>query len=269
MRRIAIISLGLLWSGVYAQEQPSTLLFRPLIAAVYEARFGTLYQFPPQRIRLDIGYSVDICRDSVSGLGEWALGIDGFTYTRLRSEANLKFPVETVDYMFGINGSWRTRVQGTVWALRIRASHISAHLADGVADSAGRLSPRPFVYSREFIDMIGACTLASLDLRAYAGVTILVSNKALPKPVSRVIPQLGLEWQVTVFVPLVLGVDYRLVGIDNTFIGSIAAQFNVTVMQRDKYRLAVCGYYYSGYSIHGMFYDIRDRYSAVGFQVLF
>ncbi|MCS6999354.1 MAG: DUF1207 domain-containing protein [Bacteroidota bacterium] len=247
---------------------PSALVFRPLLAAIFEPRMGSQYT-SLQRLRLDIGYSADVF-SSYAGTNIWAIGVDAFTYTRLRAEPNLKFPVETIDYMFGINTSHCWGVDSAVIGMfRLRLSHISAHFADGLADTAGVLEERPFVYSREFADGIIAVEWQKLGIRLYGGGTFLFSVKELPAQVSRVIPQGGIEWYGRAWLPIAIGYDIRMVGVDNRYVPSHAFQIAAEIVRQNTSALAFCGYWYSGYSIHGMFFKRREQYFAVGVQVLF
>ncbi len=254
---------------------PSSLVFRPLVAAIFEPRLGFQFQPSLQRVRLDIGYSADIWQTSI-GQQQFAersailaVGVDGFTYSRLRSEANLKFPVDAIDYMFGINTTtqWRTDADRIVSA-RLRLSHISAHLADGYADQAGQLLQQPFVYSREFLDLVVAHEWLSPNVRLYGGGTLLFTVKELPRSVGRIIPQLGVEWLGTIGIPVFAGYDLRVVRIENATQPVHAFQLGTVVLGHGRSSLAVCGYYFAGYSIHGMFFDQRDEYWALGLQVL-
>lgn len=253
----------------------SSLVFRPLLAAVFEPRLGFQFQPPLQRVRLDIGYSADIWQTSfdqqlfANRSAILAVGVDGFTYSRLRSEANLKFPVEAVDYMFGINATARWRSDDDrIVATRLRLSHISAHLADGYADQSGQLRQLPFIYSREFLDLVIAHEWLSPNVRLYGGGTLLLTVKQLPRTVGRIMPQLGVEWLGTIGIPVFAGYDLRVVRIENATQPVHALQFGAVVLGHGRSSLAVCGYYFAGYSIHGMFFDHRDEYWALGLQVL-
>jgi hypothetical protein len=79
------------------------------------------------QLRLDIGTSRDIyrrhCEDKII-----SFGADFFTYTRLRGEKEFHFPVETIDYLFGINAGFKKSKPDSEYGFRFRLSHISAHL---------------------------------------------------------------------------------------------------------------------------------------------
>ena len=78
------------------------LLFRPLTANHLESRIGTFYQHTEERLRLDIGHSLDLFEITNTGF-LMRIGGDFFILSRLRSDGRMKFPVETADYYFGFN----------------------------------------------------------------------------------------------------------------------------------------------------------------------
>lgn len=276
-----LVSVSILVSaqptGVYTNVFPdnSSTLFRPLQAAIFEPRVG-FQSMSIGRVRLDIGYSRDVISgelllDTLAPCSiKWTSGIDAFTYTRLRSEPNLKFPVETVDYMFGVNAAVQGKIADSrMIACRLRISHISAHFVDGLADTAGVFTERPFVYSREFLDVAVAHVWNSPRVRIYGGGTILLSVKKLPKSVGKIIPQFGAEWYTRVGLPVVIAYNLQVSQISHTTVPTHAAQLIVFPLETIAPALVVCGYFYSGYSIHGMFYDRREQYWALGMQVVF
>jgi hypothetical protein len=167
--------LLMLISFTYAQSFDK-LLFTPLTANVFEPRIGSSYQFSSDRLRLDIGASFDLMDINISDEVETRFGTDFFTYTHLRSEGNFKFPVETSDYFFGINFSAKKSLEDIELSSRLRIAHISSHLVDGYAYK-DRFYKEPFVYSREFSDLVLAAKYSGL--RGYFGWQVLFSK--IPK----------------------------------------------------------------------------------------
>lgn len=241
---------------------PSGFAFQPLRAAVLEPRVGSFYQFGDDRLRLDIGNSLDVLAYRPDAATEFRAGADFFTYTRLRSQGRFKFPVETTDFFFGINCTVRHQYSAgdNVISGRLRIAHISSHISDGYAGSR-----QPFVYSREFIDLTGAYQTG--DLRVYAGANLLFST--IPDDFGIVTPQVGFDMSVPLAPTwsFVAGYDFRLPEIAGTVTGAHAAQAGVKLGERYGRGIVFSGYAYSGKSIHGMFYDMTDRYVGVGFQV--
>ena len=194
------------------------------------------------------------------------LGVDFMTYTRLRSEHNLKFPVETIDYWFGVRAEYAPT---PTLSLRLRAAHISAHLVDGLVDTSAAFSDKkPFVYSREFLEALAVYAIHT-GVHVYAGATVVTSTQ--PRRADRIIPQAGLDVRVPLVRDLSLrgGYDWRLVGVDGTYVTAQAAQLGVFWnTMGDGRGLLVALHGYNGRSMHGMFYDQADSYLGIGLQVI-
>jgi hypothetical protein len=240
------------------------LLFKPLIANPYEGRIGSIGDFKDKRLRLDIGTTFDLmsfpCAGSIA-----AIGADFFTYTRLRSEGNFKFPVETSDYYFGVNYSMNLNFISERATARVRLAHISSHLVDGYTFE-NKFLKEPFVYSREFLDI----TFANYykDFRYYLGVNYVFSTK--PKAPDPFIPQLGIEYdyRINPWLAITMGYDFKLVGVDGKYASQNAIQAGLTFYTSSHYGIFVGAYYFSGRSIHGEFYNELDNYPGIGFQVM-
>jgi hypothetical protein len=243
------------------------VLFKPLLANPFEARIGTMYQAGENKLRLDIGHSFDLMMVDSSRAGQWNMGGDFFTYTRLRSEGRLKFPVETIDYFFGLNTSRTWELPSALLSARVRVAHISAHLADGLADTNGTLHPKPYVYSREFVDAVGAYTAG--NTRIYGGFTAVFSNRRTTPQSSLFIPQVGVEYShaISGSTKAFAAVDTKLSGLDGKRSLVTAAQAGIIIPQRGGYDLLLSAYYYDGLSIHGLFLSTHDSYVGVGFQI--
>jgi len=242
------------------------LLFKPTVAGIFEPRVGASYLVQTEKLRLDIGHSADLTDFIIDDGAEIRIGADFFTYTRLRSENNFKFPVETSDYFFGVNSSCKLGTDFGDLSLRLRASHISSHLVDGFAkDSVFR--QLPFVYSREFVDLLVAFEIN--QFRLYAGSNYIFSTK--PKNFEPFNPQIGFDIITEVFSPVyfLAGYDFRLVGIDKVYTGVNSAQAGFLFNTGQNAGVFIGAFYYSGKSMHGMFYNEYDSYAGLGFQVYF
>ena len=84
----------------------SDLLFNPVEAAVFESKNGVIKFTDTKNLRLDIGATMDIA-GLKNGNTDYSVGADLFTFSNLRSESNFKFPVDAIDYLFGINFNMR------------------------------------------------------------------------------------------------------------------------------------------------------------------
>ena len=251
------------------------LLFKPLFANPFEPRIGSIYQFDSKKLRLDIGASVDLVTLKTSDSLKFSAGADFFTYTRLRSENNFKFPVETSDYYFGINTAFKGQIGSMDVSTRVRLAHISSHLVDGMA-VGGTFTETPFVYSREFVEFTG--TLVYGGLRYYAGFNWAFSTK--PDDTKVFTPHIGFDTEKPMplgFLNDLTGLDMNfLFGVDMKFINveghsseATSSQIGLLIKTSDSAGLIISYYNYYGKSIHGMFYDLNDRYQGIGFQVYF
>lgn len=265
-----LIILTIVISSVKTQSYDD-LLFRPLTANVFEPRIGSLYQWgsntnDDEKLRLDIGASIDLADISLRQDSTLIrFGTDWFTYTRLRTEGNMKFPVETSDYFFGINSSIKTKLGGLDFFGRLRVAHISSHIVDGLA-SGDSLKTMPFVYSREFAELTGAVVFEGI--RPYLGITYVFSHQ--PKTAEEIIVQAGIDYTNEVFQNfyLISGIDFRIPGLKSCET-AFSLQAGLLFRTSDKVGVMLNYSRFSGRSIHGMFYKYNDNYSAIGFQVVY
>ncbi len=248
-------------------------MFRPLRANIFEPRVGALYAMTYGKegnLRLDIGNSLDMLAFPLSQQAELRFGADFFTFTRLRSEVNFRFPVETTDFFFGMNASVKTQISPELtFSSRFRLAHISAHLVDGIP----KFADSSFVYSREFVDVVAALEWGSW--RAYVGANVLFHS--IPDNFGAVTPQLGfdvLDYSVLSSllgenIGLTAGYDAKLVTANGVTTTAQAAQGGIRFGARRGTGIVLNLHWYNGKSMHGMFYNQQDAYWGVGFQLDF
>jgi hypothetical protein len=195
------------------------------------------------------------------------IGSDFFTYTLLRGEQNFHFPVDAVDYFFGININYRDSLGIGSFSSRLRISHISAHFVDGHFDGftgQWKNGQSPRVYSREFIDFTSA--LEPMEyVRFYLGFMYLwhVDPVSLPT-----------------FLPY-SGFEYHYAN-SSIFLPYCAYQFTITGMRpRHEFQAGVkIGpwrgrgtqlflLHHQGNSIHGEYFDVNNPYTGIGFLIDF
>lgn len=244
------------------------LLFRPLTANTFEPRVGLIWHSNNNRLRLDIGNSIDLIQYNYeSAKQQLTIGSDFFTFTQLSGEKNFHFPVNAVDYLFGFNVNYVDSLENSVLSARLRLSHISAHFADGHYNGTAGMwkeGMNPRVYSREFFDLTVAYEPVS-SLRAYLGLVYLWHVD--PTSLSKFNAYLGGEYH------------HPLVTILH---GYAAYQFTVTgLLPRHEFQAGVklgtwhgrgtklFFIYQAGNSIHGEYHDRRDTFSGVGFNIDF
>lgn len=242
------------------------LLFRPLVANTFESRVGCSYRESDEKVRLDIGASIDLAEFKI---GDDALRIGGdfFTYTRLRTAGNMKFPVETSDYYFGLNASSRFKWLERDFTARLRVAHISSHVVDGLSNDTV-FTRTPFVYSREFLDVALATEFG--PVRPYIGLCYVFSTK--PKDPDPLVVQLGADLDYPLsfaqWVHVSAGYDFKLPGIDGVYTGVHTAQMGLLFKTSAHTGIFAGAYLFDGRSIHGMFYRERDSYGGFGFQLV-
>jgi hypothetical protein len=275
MRFYYLLFITLVISGItFAQEKggwfPTGLNIKPFEANMLEPKAGFAFLPWVDRLRLDISTSRDFYK-MVNGNTALSFGGDLFTYTRLRSESNFHFPVETIDYMFGINGGYKVVNESNEYGARLRLSHISAHLVDGKYDSKiNNWSDgiTPIVYSREFIELMPYYSYKGI--RTYIGLTYLFH--VTPTNIGKEIYQVGfdynLSWMNTgIFVPFI-AYDLKLNKI-NVYTGNNIFTAGIKFGKVFGDGLSVAYSYYSGRSIQGEYYNMFENYSTIGFNLDF
>ncbi len=247
---------------------PTELNVQPFTANILEPKAGFLFNLNDNKIRLDIGTSQDIIHLIVNK-EIIALGADLFTFTRLRSEKDFHFPVETIDYLFGLNASYKIKNFRNEFGFRFRFSHISAHLVDGQFDKSKnqwRDNRLPQVYSREFIEIFPFIRFD--EIRFYAGLSYIFHST--PKEIKRLNFQIGGDFFITSlnihwFTPF-LAYDFKLNGKEK-FVGNNFINFGIKFGQFNKKGFSIYYSYISGKSIHGEYFELNESYSNLGFNI--
>ncbi|MFA7419996.1 MAG: DUF1207 domain-containing protein [Melioribacteraceae bacterium] len=269
-----IFVLLLLASSLHFAQQieyfPSQLNVKPFVANTIEPKLGFMFKTEGNELRLDIGNSVDLAKIETPS-GTIAVGADLFTWTLLRKEESFHFPVDAVDYLFGLNFSMKKSVHDYSFGARMRISHISAHFVDGHFDKEkfmwlNNRSPR--VYSREFIEIMPFYQFK--QLRMYAGFTYLFHVD--PEVQHHDLYQFGFDYYrkdlLTDGISPYLAYDFKLTGaIRSTPNHSFKAGIKFGTPQGRG--LSVYYQYYSGFSIHGEYFDSREKYSGIGLNLDF
>lgn len=252
------------------------LLFHPLLANQIEPRVGVEKALDENFLTLNIGNSIDLLAwrnvgsDSSS---ELRAGADFFTWSHLQSGNDFRFPVEAIDYLFGVNASWVSRAnQSDRWEARFRLSHISAHAVDGMYDNYSHqwIRREPFTYSREFIDLLAARALHFNDwqVRILAGGTLLLHS--IPAIFAAVIPHVGFEvhGNATSFVVPFVAYDGTLQRVD-AWRATNALHAGVKFGGWDATGTELYVAYESGASVHGERYDLSGSHFMAGMNIAF
>lgn len=265
-------ALFMLSNVFYSQEKyevfPDDLLIQPFTANMIEPKVGFLFETDHNDLRLDIGNSMDIVRMNIKDNQSFSFGADFFTYTKLRSEDNFHFPVDAVDYLFGVNFGYKKLFGENEYGARLRISHISAHLVDGHYDKtldAWRDGHEPRVYSREFIELMPFYRMN--DLRVYAGFTYLFH---VTPDLGKDSYQCGFDYYWTdmlgKYITPYAAYDLKLVNID-TYTGNNSLNLGVKFGKPYGKGFSVYFHYYNGKSVHGEYYEYNREYSAIGINL--
>jgi hypothetical protein len=248
---------------ITSSKEVSNLIFNPLAANIYESRIGAVFTNSDKKLRLDIGGNYDFWQKQINEKVRIGSGVDFFTYTRLRSEGRLKFPVETTDFYFGLNLSVKKEFQKFDLESRLRLGHISTHLSDGFSKNS-TFFKAPFVYSKEFFDLTVALRKGSF--RPYIGAIINFSKQ--PKSLNLFVPQIGIEFDKKIYrnIHFLVAYDHKLNGYDNIYLGmnSITSGFEFRTAQNRGILLKV--EYYAGQDYYGQFFNEHLEYFGFGFE---
>lgn len=249
-------------------------IFTPLMADPTEPRIAVMPSLSDRTLQLDIGSSANLYQ---SKNRDFAVGVDFGTFSRLRRSDNFKFPVDAIDYIFGLNTSWKQPFTSELlpfdeFSARARFSHISAHFEDGHYDAAAGQwiqgdcpFPIPFTYSREFLNFIFA--LSSPKSRVYAGYQFLYHS--IPGGINPHSFQAGTE----IFTPgnTWLAADFKLLPIwqnqlneTKGYRGTWNLQAGVRLKALGLENVRVAYNYYSGMSRHGMYFYAPESFSTAG-----
>lgn len=268
-----LLLLALMSSIIKPQNKtelfPDNLTIQPFAANTLEPKLGFMFKLSKNELRLDIGNSMDIIRVSNSDNSVYSFGADLFTYTLLRGEHNFHFPVDAVDYLFGLNFGYKKSAGYNEYGFRFRLSHISAHFVDGHYDGTiggWRDGRTPRVYSREFVELMPFYKLN--DLRVYAALTYLFHVD--PVSIHKDNYQLGFDYyfrnalgdHLTPFA----GYDFKLIHLDK-YSGNNSLIAGIKFGKPEGKGLSAFLSYYSGKSIHGEYFDYNVNYTAFGINL--
>jgi len=270
--RVVFIFIIIFTSNIYSQWKselfPSQLNIQPFTANIIEPRTGFEFALDKNQLELNISTSHDIIHFS-NEAEVISVGADLFTFTRLRSTNDFKFPVETVDYLFGLNAGYKKKLcNDNEFGFRFRLSHISAHLVDGQFDIQTQSwmdHKEPFVFSKEFIELFPFYRFNTL--RIYGGFTYLFH--VIPDVIKKSNYQLGFDYFATQigtdYLTPFISYDFKLNGVEK-YIGNNNLLAGIKFGKWNERGLSIYFSYRTGLSIHGEYYDVYEKYSSIGFN---
>jgi hypothetical protein len=247
---------------------PTDLTVSPFVANHLEPRVGAAFQIESDALGLDIGTSRDLWR-RVVGEEAFSVGADFFTHTRLRQKSQFRFPVEAVDYLFGLNAAYRVERGRSAYGARFRLSHVSAHLADGRWDDrADEWMERrePFTYSKEFVELAPFYRFGAT--RVYGCLTWVFH--VIPSYLGSYQGQIGVErfFPEATFLGATPFLAYDLRLRETTaWAADNSAAAGVKFGEPFGAGLSLIVHYYQGANVHGLFHDRREEYVSLGVNV--
>ena len=247
---------------------PTELNIQPFTANILEPKAGFQYLFDISKVQINIGATRDIFHHYYNNT-TISFGADLFTYTRTRAQSNFKFPVETIDYMFGINAGYKNDDGEKEFGVRFRFSHISAHLVDGLYDAENEIwlnGREPFVYSKEFIELFPY--FRKNGFRFYLGLTYIIH--VIPERIKKGIFQTGFDYYISrlcnsSFIPFI-AYEFKITGIEK-YSGNNVFTAGIKFGDPLSRGLSLLISYLSGKSIHGEFYDVSENYWTLGLNL--
>ncbi len=166
------------WENITIVEEPFHWTQEPGLF-LEPNRFSVVKELQDRPLWLEVGFGKPVL-DFLQPNGNIDIGLEALAWSRLETLPDFRFPVETLDYFFGLYAIWdrtdyeRAHVKGISrvgdsWRLRI--GHISSHDVDGKDSIVGGSSSH---YSREFAELMyqfqpwdNSYILFTIGLRAY------------------------------------------------------------------------------------------------------
>ncbi|MBS1494434.1 MAG: DUF1207 domain-containing protein [Bacteroidetes bacterium] len=269
------LTLFLFHGNLYSQEiyfLHSNELFRPIEASVFESKIGISSNIQQENLKLDIGASVDITGIKAKNYLA-SFGAEFFTFSNLRKEANFKFPVDAIDYYFGVSLNFKKELNpiSTV-STRLRVAHISSHFEDGHKFERTDTIFTPIVYSREFIDLAGIYDYKirpNFVLRTLLGVNLLMHS--IPDDFGKISIQIGneLRYSINNYFGLYLSNDLRSAIVKGSSNFNESFETGINIGGFDSRGVNIFFSIYNGQDYKGQYYDKSLNIKSIGTHILF
>lgn len=235
----------------------SNLLFKPLEASIFEPRNGVTKFTDKKNLKLDIGAGIDIIGLKM-GNTSYSLGADFFTFSNLRSESNFKFPVDAIDYLFGLNVNMqKVHSEKLKTSYRLRISHVSSHFEDGHIYENTDTIFTPVVFSKEFIDIAVISDFSpyrNFYLRNLLGLNYIFHS--IPEEISDVSGQFGIETKYffTKIFSAYVSTDLVLSEVNSETNLNISLESGISLGSFNSRSVNVYFSYYDGQDYKGQYY---------------
>jgi hypothetical protein len=251
---------------------PDFKLFPSNFSDPYEAKIGSQFYLDDKNLELNIGTAKDLVHYGISPLNRLAFGIEFFNWTLLNRKSQFRFPVVAADYFFGGYFVFHHKGRRLDWVNRLRFSHISAHLSDGYYDknqNAWIDNKLPFTYSREFVQWTSA--FVHRNLKLYFDAIYLFHS--IPEWRYNTIAGVGSEVIVIAFPKIATkffsGFDLKFQKVSsNKFESNKSFSAGFILGNQNLSHLRVAYQFYSGYNIHGQFFNAKLNQSYINISLI-
>ena len=269
------LALFLFHSNLYSQEVyfiHSNEIFRPVQASIFESKIGISANTNGENLKLDIGASVDIIGMKKKNYSA-SFGAEFFTFSNLRSEDNFKFPVDAIDYYFGVSFNYKKELNPiSVVSTRLRIAHISSHFEDGHKYPRTDTIFTPIVYSREFIELAGIYDYKirpNFVLRTLLGANFLVHS--IPDNFGKVSIQIGneLRYSFNKYFGVYLSNELRSAAVKGSSIFNESFETGINIGGFDERGINIFFSIYNGQDYKGQYYDKPLNIQSIGIHIIF
>ena len=250
----------------------SNTVYVPVEASIIEAKNGVTKFIDSKYLTLNIGVSFDLIGLKAKK-NTFSFGIDFFTFSNLRSEDNFKFPVDAIDYLFGVNFNLKRNLsERNVLTSRFRISHISSHFEDGHIYERTDTIFTPYVFSKEFLELSVMSNYRinnELYLKSMLGINYIFH--AIPDEISSFSGQLGLElrYYITKFLNFYISNDVILASVNSVSNLNESFETGLSFGNINSRALSLYFDYYDGQDYKGQYYGKYLNYTGLGLRFKF
>lgn len=269
-------------SGIFSRDKNSVKdslfffrsdqIFVPTESSIFESKNGITKFTDKKNLRLDIGVSMDLIGIKNKKI-TYSLGADFFTFSNLRSESGFKFPVDAIDYLFGLNLNFNKHISPvTEISGRFRISHISSHFEDGHIYERTDTIFTPAVFSKEFIDMAAAVDLSiERNMRIKIMPAVNVIFHSIPDNIPALSGQLGLQCRYFFgdIFSLYVSNDIYISGTESETRLSENLETGISFGEINSHSLKIFFTYYEGFDYKGQYYGKYLNNKGIGARIKF
>lgn len=247
----------------------SNILYVPVEASIIEAKNGVTKFTDSKYLTLNIGASFDLIGLKAEK-NTFSFGIDFFTFSNLRSENNFKFPVDAIDYLFGVNFNFKRNLTAkNVLTSRFRISHISSHFEDGHIYEKTDTIFTPYVFSKEFLELSVMSNYRINDgfyFKSMLGMNYIFH--AIPAEISPLSGQLGLEFRyyISKILNLYVSNDVTLASVNSDTNLNESFESGISFGKINSRSVNLYFNYYDGQDYKGQYYGKYLHFTGLGIR---